>query len=192
VALAADDRALFARVVGDTAQVPTDEAAVLAPVPDLVRAMAERDPDRAMAAATAHRNRGYVTGELGGWEEAAVAAAARGDDALARTCAARCTALATTLGASGVTRRLTARLRAHDVRLGVSGARRRPATGWQSLTPTELQVAELVGQGLTSPQIASRLYVSPRTVQTHISHSLRKLNLRSRVELATTVARYRT
>jgi DNA-binding CsgD family transcriptional regulator len=62
---------------------------------------------------------------------------------------------------------------------------------WDSLTPTELQVAELVGQGLTSPQIAARPYLSPHTVQTHISHSLRKLGLSSRVELATTVARQR-
>jgi DNA-binding CsgD family transcriptional regulator len=73
----------------------------------------------------------------------------------------------------------------------VTGRRRRPSSGWNSLTPTELQVAELVGRGLTSPQIAARLYVSPRTVQTHISHSLRKLGLGSRVELATTVARHR-
>ena len=191
VALAAGDRALLARVAGDVAAVPTAEVPVLAPVADLVRATAEGDPDRAMAAATACRHRGHVVGELGGWEEAAVAAAAAGDHALARTCAARGTELATVLGASGVHRRLTARLRAHDLRIGVSGARRRPTSGWHSLTPTELQVAELVGQGLTSPQIATRLYLSPRTVQTHISHSLRKLDLRSRVELATTVARYR-
>jgi len=191
VAMVAGDRALLARVADDTDRVPTDEAVALAPAADLVRAMAEGDPGRAMAAATAFRNRGNVTGELGGWEEAAVAAAAGGDRTLARTCATRCVELATTLGAAGVVRRFTARLRAHDVRIGVSGPRRRPATGWQSLTPTELQVAELVGQGLTSPQIATRLYLSPRTVQTHISHSLRKLNLRSRVELATTVARHR-
>jgi DNA-binding CsgD family transcriptional regulator len=189
--LAAQDGDLLARVAGDTAAVPTDEATALAPAADLVRAITESDPDRAMAAGTASRNRGHVTGELGGWEEAAVAAATRGDHALARTCAARCTELATVLGASGVHRRLTARLRAQDVRIGVSGARKRPATGWRSLTPIELQVAELVGQGLTSPQIATRLYLSPRTVQTHISHSLRKLNLRSRVELATTVTRNR-
>ena len=189
VALAAQDSALLARVAADTAAVPTNEAVALAPAVDLVRAVADRDPDRAMAAATAYRNRGNVLGELGGWEEAAVAAAARGEDALARTCATRCTELAAVLGASGVGRRVTARLRSHDVRLGVSGTRNRPSSGWHSLTPTELQVAELVGQGLTSPQIATRLYISPRTVQTHISHSLRKLNLRSRVELATTVAR---
>lgn len=191
-AMVVQESDLLDRVTGDIAHVPTDEAAALAPAADLVRAMAERDADRAMAAAIAYRNRGNVTGELSGWEEAAVAAAHRGDHALARTCAARCTELAMALGASGTIRRLTARLRTQDVRIGVSGARKRPTAGWQSLTPTELQVAELVGRGLTSPQIATRLYISPRTVQTHISHSLRKLNLRSRVELATTVARNRT
>ncbi|MDT0352169.1 helix-turn-helix transcriptional regulator [Pseudonocardia charpentierae] len=189
VALGAGDDELLNRVAADTARVPVGQVTALAPAADLVKAMARRDPDRAMAAATAFRNRGNFVGELAGWEEAAVAAAARGDQDVARTCAVRCRELASVLGAVGVERRIIARLRAHSVRLGVSGARRRPATGWQSLTPTELQVADLVGQGMTSRQIATRLFISPRTVQTHISHSLRKLDLTSRVELATTVAR---
>jgi DNA-binding NarL/FixJ family response regulator len=50
-------------------------------------------------------------------------------------------------------------------------------------------VADLVGLGMTSPQIARQLYLSPRTVQTHISHIFRKLGLSSRVELATMVSR---
>ncbi|MDN5916906.1 MAG: LuxR C-terminal-related transcriptional regulator [Pseudonocardia sp.] len=144
-----------------------------------------------MAAASAFAARGNVLGELGAWEEAAVAAAVRRDAERARGCAARCTNVAALLGATAVERRLTARLREHEIRLGVTGRRQRPSSGWDSLTPTELQVAGLVGQGLTSPQIASRLYISPRTVQTHISHSLRKLGIGSRVELATTVARHR-
>jgi DNA-binding CsgD family transcriptional regulator len=95
------------------------------------------------------------------------------------------------LGARTVERRMTARLREHNLRLGVSGSRRRPTTGWGSLTATELRIAEQVGQGLTSPQIAAQLYLSPRTVQTHISNILRKLDLHSRVEIATVVARQR-
>ncbi|MEJ2863671.1 helix-turn-helix transcriptional regulator [Actinomycetospora flava] len=192
VALDADDRALLRQVATDTAAVPAEEAVALAPAVDLVAAMADADPARAAAAATTYENRGHVAGALGAWEEAAVAAATSGDGEQARTCARRCTDLAASLGAAGTVRRLTARLRAQDVRLGVSGSRRRPASGWESLTPTERQIAELVGQGLTSPQIGAQLFVSPRTVQTHISHSLRKLGLRSRVELATTVARHRT
>lgn len=191
LALDAHDRPLLRRLVADTAAVPTEEALALAPAADLVRAMADADPDLAAAAAAAYALRGHTAGELGAWEEAAVAAATCGDGERAREHARRCTDLAHALGAAGTVRRLTARLRRHDVRLGVSGARRRPSSGWQSLTPTELQVAELVGKGMTSPQIAAQLYISPRTVQTHISHSLRKLNLRSRVELATTVTAQR-
>jgi DNA-binding CsgD family transcriptional regulator len=98
--------------------------------------------------------------------------------------------LSGTLGATTVARRIAARLRAHDVRLRAPVRAGRPTRGWGSLTPTELTVADLVGQGLTSPQIAGQLYLSPRTVQTHISHSLRKLDLRTRSELAAMVARH--
>jgi DNA-binding NarL/FixJ family response regulator len=191
VALRAGDTPLLSRIAADSAAAPASAMPGMAPAVDLIQAIAERDPDRAMAAASAYAGRGHVLGELGAWEEAAVAAAARGDAERARSCAARCTNVAAMLGANAVARRLTARLREHEIRLGATGRRRRPSTGWDSLTPTELQVAELVGHGLTSPQIAARLYLSPRTVQTHISHSLRKLGLSSRVELATTVARHR-
>lgn len=191
IALVGGDGDLLGRICADSAKLPLDENPGLAPTVDLVRAIAERDEDRAMAAATAFAGRGNVLGELQAWEEAAVAAAARGDQDRARSCAARCANVASLLGATTAERRVTTRLREHEVRLGVTGRRRRPSTGWDSLTPTELQVAELVGQGLTSPQIATRLYISPRTVQTHISHALRKLGLSSRVELATTVARHR-
>jgi DNA-binding NarL/FixJ family response regulator len=44
------------------------------------------------------------------------------------------------------------------------GKRKRPSTGWESLTPTELDVVQLVGKGLPNKDIATRLFVSPRTV----------------------------
>lgn len=46
-----------------------------------------------------------------------------------------------------------------------------------SLTPTELEVLALVAEGLTDRAIAERLYVSPRTVETHVRHVLTKLDL---------------
>ncbi len=156
LALDAGDQALLRQVAADTAAVPVEQTVGLAPAVDLVAAMADADTARAAAAAAAYDNRGHAAGALGAWEEAAVAAAASGDGERARSCARRCTDLAASLGAAGTVRRLTARLRAHDVRLGVSGSRRRPASGWQSLTPTERQVAELVGPGLTSPQIGAQ------------------------------------
>ena len=70
------------------------------------------------------------------------------------------------------------------------GQRKRPASGWGSLTPTELEVVGLVSEGLTNNDIATRLFVSPRTVQTHLTHVYTKLGLTSRVQLAQEAARH--
>jgi DNA-binding CsgD family transcriptional regulator len=189
VAQAAQDGDLVARIAEDTAAVPVEHARALAPAARLVAAVAAGKAHEATAAALDYRTLGNVPGEVAAWEEAACLTAASGAAEDARTEAARATALAATLGATTVERRVSARLRQLDVRLGSRAGRRRPSTGWESLTPTELQVADLVGQGLTSPQVAARLYISPRTVQTHVSHILRKLGLRSRVELAAALSR---
>jgi Bacterial regulatory proteins, luxR family len=45
------------------------------------------------------------------------------------------------------------------------GTRKRPAGGWESLTPTELKVASLASQGLTNPEIAKRMFISRGTVK---------------------------
>ena len=70
------------------------------------------------------------------------------------------------------------------------GERRRPASGWGSLTPTERDVVLLVSEGLGNKDIATRLFVSPRTVQTHLTHVYNKLGLTSRVQLAQEAARH--
>ena len=57
------------------------------------------------------------------------------------------------------------------------GERKRPSSGWASLTPTELDVARLVCDGLANKEIATQLFVSPRTVQTHLTHIYTKLSL---------------
>ena len=46
------------------------------------------------------------------------------------------------------------------------GERKRPTSGWASLTPAERDVVRLGGEGLANKDIATRLFVSPRTVQT--------------------------
>ncbi|OKH83001.1 transcriptional regulator [Mycobacterium sp. ST-F2] len=71
------------------------------------------------------------------------------------------------------------------------GERKRPATGWASLTPTELDVVRLVNEGLSNKDIGTRLFVSPRTVQTHLTHVYNKLGLTSRMQLAQESARHR-
>ncbi len=70
------------------------------------------------------------------------------------------------------------------------GQRRRPAFGWNSLTPTELQVAELVARGLTNPQIGLRLLISRETVKTHLRHIFIKIDVHSRAQLAALVQRH--
>jgi DNA-binding NarL/FixJ family response regulator len=61
--------------------------------------------------------------------------------------------------------------------------------GIQALTERELQVARLVVDRRTNPEIAEALYLSPKTVETHMRNIFRKLDVSSRVELARTVER---
>jgi predicted ATPase/class 3 adenylate cyclase/DNA-binding CsgD family transcriptional regulator len=70
------------------------------------------------------------------------------------------------------------------------GQRKRPTSGWASLTPTERDVVRLVSEGLANNDIAARLFVSPRTVQTHLTHVYTKLGLSSRVQLVQEAARH--
>jgi predicted ATPase/class 3 adenylate cyclase/DNA-binding CsgD family transcriptional regulator len=70
------------------------------------------------------------------------------------------------------------------------GERKRPASGWASLTPAELDVVRLLSEGLANNDIAARLFVSPRTVQSHLTHVYTKLGLTSRVQLAQEAARH--
>jgi DNA-binding CsgD family transcriptional regulator len=80
-------------------------------------------------------------------------------------------------------------------RLRELGVRRRrtlgppgPRTGLAGLTPTERAVVRLVAEGRTNQQVATRLFVSPHTVNTHLRNAFTKLGVRSRVELARLVA----
>ncbi len=70
------------------------------------------------------------------------------------------------------------------------GERKRPTSGWASLTPAERDVVRLVSEGLGNNDIATRLFVSPRTVQTHLTHVYTKLGLSSRVQLVQEAARH--
>jgi DNA-binding CsgD family transcriptional regulator len=72
----------------------------------------------------------------------------------------------------------------------VRGERKRPTSGWASLTPTERDVVRLVAEGLTNSDVATRLFVSPRSVQTHLTHVYDKLGLTSRVQLVQEAVRH--
>ncbi|MEV6731596.1 AAA family ATPase [Streptomyces sp. NPDC051364] len=126
------------------------------------------------------------------WEDLAVARAWHGDLAAARAALTRAVAAYEDLGARWDTARADARLRSLGVRRGSRSARRRPASGWEALTPAELKVAQLVAQGRSNPEIAGALFLSTRTVQTHVSHILAKLQVRSRAAVAAQAAARRS
>ncbi len=69
------------------------------------------------------------------------------------------------------------------------GERKRPSSGWDSLTPMERQVVELAAEGLTNPQIAERLFIAPGTVKAHLGHVFSKLGVATRAELAALAVR---
>jgi len=69
------------------------------------------------------------------------------------------------------------------------GERGRPNHGWDSLTPSEQRVVELVAAGLPNRDIAAKLFVSLATIKTHLVHVYTKLDVRTRAELAAAATR---
>jgi DNA-binding CsgD family transcriptional regulator len=74
--------------------------------------------------------------------------------------------------------------RARD-ELAATGAKPRSVriTGPASLTPSEHRVARMAADGLTNNQIAQALFVTPRTVEMHLTSTYRKLSIASRAQL---------
>jgi DNA-binding CsgD family transcriptional regulator len=73
---------------------------------------------------------------------------------------------------------------AQELRASGETARRKKPTSAGTLTPAELQVAQLVAQGLPNRDVAAQLFVSPRTVDFHLRNVYTKLAISSRGELA--------
>jgi DNA-binding CsgD family transcriptional regulator len=88
------------------------------------------------------------------------------------------------LGAATDVARLQASFRAHGIRRGPRAKHRQAQSGWDSLTPAEAKVAALVEMGMSNPEIAAKLMLSPRTIATHVSHILKKLEVHSRIDIA--------
>ena len=90
------------------------------------------------------------------------------------------------LGATGLAGRIAEHLPRRRPRRSQRPAR--PQTGWGSLTPSEEQVVRLLAEGLPNGQIADRLFLSRRTVESHLYHVFTKLGVRTRAELAVQAA----
>jgi DNA-binding CsgD family transcriptional regulator len=157
---------------------------------DRCRGLLDTDPEPLLAAIAHYESsaRPLALGET--LEDLAAVTAVRGDRESARGHLNRAVDTYLTLGAAWDIARADARLRALGVRRGQRTTRRRPSKGWEALTPTELKVTELVWKGLSNPEIAAALFLSRRTVQTHVSHILDKLGVRSRSEVAREAGTY--
>jgi DNA-binding CsgD family transcriptional regulator len=146
------------------------------------RGLLDGDPEQLGAAADIYRRVGRPVQLAHALEDAAVVLAQHDDFRRARAAHAEAVEIYTGLGADWDLQRLATRLRPYGLRR--PSGRRRPATGWDALTVTELKIAQLVAAGNSNPDIAAACFLSRRTVEVHVSHILAKLGARSRIELA--------
>jgi DNA-binding CsgD family transcriptional regulator len=156
------------------------------------RGLVEHDAASLLAAAAAYARGSRPLEQALACEDAGTAFARQGMAGQARRPLEQALEIYERLGASRDLARAEAVLREAGVRRGRRGTRSRPQAGWQSLTPSERTVANLVAQGLSNPQIGDRLYISRRTVQTHLAHVFAKLDITSRAQLAAEVTRHQS
>ena len=170
------DRAV---AMADDAEIPHRQANALH-----CRGLVDQDASRLLRAADRYHDAGRPLPRAKALEAAADALVDTGDRDPARAAFSRAVDLYSSLGASRDVARLQAKFRAHGIRRAPRVKHRRARRGWESLTPAEARIAGLVAEGLTNPQIAAKLFLSHRTVATHVSHILGKLDVRSRIDIA--------
>jgi DNA-binding CsgD family transcriptional regulator len=176
---AARDLADRAAALARDSQIPHRQANALC-----CRGLVDRDPGRLLRAAERYDDARRPLLGAKALEAAAEAFVGQGKRDPARAAFSRAVDLYTSLGATRDVARLQARFRAHGIRRAPRVKHRRASRGWESLTPAEAKIAALVAEGMTNPQIAARLFLSHRTVATHVSHILGKLDVRSRIDIA--------
>jgi DNA-binding CsgD family transcriptional regulator len=149
----------------------------------------DHDAARLLAAAERYDDAGLPLQRAKALEAAATYFVDAEDRGPARTAFTDAVEVYASLGAAADVARLQAAFRAHGIRRGPHAKHRRARSGWDSLTETEIKIATLVEEGLSNPEIAAKLLLSRRTVATHVSHILKKLDVHSRTDIARESAR---
>jgi DNA-binding CsgD family transcriptional regulator/tetratricopeptide (TPR) repeat protein len=122
------------------------------------------------------------------FHDAAIAAARADDGAAARRHAASAVELFEQIGARGSVAQLRSDLRTEGIQMRRAQTQAEPVDAWDALTPTQKVVVQMVGEGLSNGQIAERLFVSRRTVESHLGRVYQQLGLPSRVALVQAAA----
>ncbi|MGI9118875.1 MAG: helix-turn-helix transcriptional regulator [Acidimicrobiales bacterium] len=191
LSMASGDQPLARQVTDAAAALATanPKVATLKAAELLCRGLKDGDVDALLAAVEAQRAgpRPFQLAHACGEAAAALASAGRTERALALFDEA--SALLTQLGARHELRRIVTATRAAGLRPG-RRAGHRPQRGVAALTPAERAVAELVAEGLINAEIAQKLYVSINTVRTHVSRALKKLECRTRAQLAVAIVNH--
>jgi DNA-binding CsgD family transcriptional regulator len=189
------DAVRLAAGTGDlsTAQALADHAAALAAGSEIphrqanalyCRGLLDHDATRLLAAAERYEDASRPLLRAKALESAAGHFVDAGDRGQARAAFTHAVEAYASLGAAADVARLQATFRAHGIRRGPHAKHRRAQSGWDSLTATEIKIAAFVEEGLSNPEIAARLLLSRRTVATHVSHVLKKLDVNSRTDIA--------
>ncbi|OBI96193.1 LuxR family transcriptional regulator [Mycobacterium alsense] len=185
VASAAGDAGLRARVLHATAALEREQPPMplFSGVSGYARGILERDAEALVAAAGLLRSSGRPLLYASAAEDAGgeLGRAQRNAEAIDQLNAAfdtyvECEAIADA-------RRVGRALRQLGVERRVV-TRPRAKTGWNSLTDAELTVVNLIAQGATNRDVATRLHLSTHTVKTHVHNAFAKLGITSRAQLA--------
>jgi DNA-binding CsgD family transcriptional regulator len=189
------DAVRLATTIGDldTAQTLAGQADALAADSEIphrqanaryCRSLLDHDACGLLAAADRYGDAGWPLLRAKALEAAAGEFVCGGDRDQGRAAFVGAVEIYASLGAISDVARLQARFRAHGIRRGPRAKHRQARSGWDSLTPAETKIAELVEGGLSNPEIAAKLLLSRRTVATHVSHILKKLDVHSRIDIA--------
>ncbi|MBW3649341.1 MAG: AAA family ATPase [Actinobacteria bacterium] len=173
--------AAMEEAAGRSSSVSATAAALLA------QGLARNDP-RLLVDSVAHYRRSPRRMEFAvACEEAAAELSAAGDTEQAVKFLDEAAELYVEVGAARLLARVDAMLRACGAPRRRAGPTR-ATHGWKSLSPKEREVVKLVADGLSNPEIGVRLFISRRTVETHVSHAFRKLGVSNRAQLAAAAA----
>jgi DNA-binding CsgD family transcriptional regulator/tetratricopeptide (TPR) repeat protein len=185
LAVATGDKATAQTLTGQAgtlaggSQVPNRQANAL-----YCQGMTDRDAVTLLTAAQRYADAGRPLPRAKALEAAAECFVENDEMTQARDAFTQAVEVYEALRAEADVNRVLAEFRSYGIRRGPHGKHRKAQSGWDSLTDMELKVAAFVEEGLSNPEIAARLMLSRRTVGTHVSHILKKLNVASRTDIA--------